>query len=75
MMGLHLSRIVIRYDADSPDANIEMHIDEKCPHISERDSTDVSADYDSLCVAHNEAKPITQLSEFVFPEMQLMCLN
>ena len=33
MMGPHRSRTVTRYDADSPEANIEMHIDEKNPHI------------------------------------------
>ncbi len=51
MTGPHPSCTVTRYDADSPETNIDWPIDEKNPHISERDSTDVSADYDAF-VAH-----------------------
>ena len=41
--------------ATSPDANIDWPIDEKNPHVPERDSTDVSAGYD-ICVAHDGAE-------------------
>ena len=71
MMKLDPSNTVTRYDATLPEANIDLPIDEKNPHIFERDSTDISADYDAF-VAHKRSKTDTQLSEFVFPEMQLM---
>ena len=47
-----------KYDANSPEANIEMYIDEKNPDIPERDSTDVSTDYDAF-VAHKWSKTDT----------------
>ena len=43
------------YEAISPDANIDLQIDEKNPHVPERDSTDVSARYDTF-VAHDGAE-------------------
>ena len=39
---------VTGYEAISPDANIDLQIDEKNPHVPERDSTDVSAGYDTF---------------------------
>jgi len=42
MMELDPSRVT-RYDAISPEANIDLQVDEKNPHVPERDSTDVSA--------------------------------
>ena len=42
---------VTGYEAISPDANI----DQKNPHVPERDSTDVSAGYDTF-VAHDGAE-------------------
>jgi len=47
--GLHPSRIVTRYDADSPEASIDWPIDEKNPRVPERDSTDVSAERHIRC--------------------------
>jgi hypothetical protein len=64
--GPHPSRIVTRYDAIPSEANIEMHIDEKNPHISERDSTDVSADYDAF-VAHKWSKTDTPAKRIRIP--------
>ena len=46
---------VTGYEATSPDANIDLQVDEKNPHVPERDSTDVSADYDTF-VAHDGAE-------------------
>jgi hypothetical protein len=66
MTGPHPSRTVTRYDADSPEANIEMHIDEKNPSISERDSTDVSTDYDAF-VAHKWSKTETPAKRIKIP--------
>ena len=37
------------------DANIDLQFDEKNPHVLERDSTDVSAGYDTF-VAHDGAE-------------------
>ena len=64
--GPHPSRIVTRYDAIPSEANIEMHIDEKNPHISERDSTDVSADYDAF-IAHKWSKTDTPAKRIRIP--------
>jgi hypothetical protein len=47
--GPHPSLIVTRYDADSPEASIDWQIDEKNPHVPERDSTDVSAERHIRC--------------------------
>ena len=55
-----------RYDAISPEANIEMHIDGKNPHISEQDSTYVSADYDAF-VAHKWRKIDTPAKRIRIP--------
>jgi hypothetical protein len=41
--------------AISPDANIDLQVDEKNPHVPERDSTDVSAGHDTF-VAHDGAE-------------------
>ena len=46
---------VTGYEAISPEANIDLQIDEKNPHVPERDSTDVSARYDTF-VAHDGAE-------------------
>ena len=43
------------YEAIFPDANIDLQIDEKNPHVPERDSTDVGAGYDTI-VAHDGAE-------------------
>ena len=50
---------VTGYEAISPDANIDLQIDEKDPHVPERDSTDVSAGYDTF-IAHDGAEMIPQ---------------
>ena len=39
---------VTGYEAISPEATIDLQIDEKNPHVPERDSTDVSAGYDTF---------------------------
>ena len=65
---------VTGYEATSPEANIDLQVDEKNPHVPERDSTDVSAGYDTF-VAHDGAEMIPQLSIFVFHVLQLMYLN
>ena len=50
---------VTGYEATSPEANIDLQVDEKNPHVPERDSTDVSAGYDTF-VAHDGAETDTQ---------------
>jgi hypothetical protein len=64
--GLHPSRTVTRYDAIPSEANIDLQIDEKNPHISERDSTDVSTDYDAF-VAHKWSKTDTPAKRIKIP--------
>ncbi len=51
MMEPDPSRTVTKYEAIFPDANIDLQIDEKNPHLPEQDSTDVTAGYDAF-VAH-----------------------
>ena len=51
MTGLGPSRTVTRYDADSPEADIDWPIDEMNPEIPERDDADASAGHDTF-VAH-----------------------
>ena len=43
---------VTGYEAISPDANIDLQIDEKNPHVPERDSID---GYDTI-IAHDRAE-------------------
>jgi len=57
---------VTRYGATLPEANIDLPIDEKNPHIFERDSTDVSADYDAF-IAHIWSKTDTPAKRFLIP--------
>ena len=49
--GLGSSRTVTRYDADSSEADIDVHTDEMNPEIPERDGADASAGHDTF-VAH-----------------------
>ena len=51
--GLSPSRTVTRYDADSPEADIDWPIDEMSPEIPERDGADASAGHDTF-VAHHQ---------------------
>ena len=51
MTGLGPSRTVTRYDADSSEADIDVHTDEMNPEIPERDGADDSAGHDTF-VAH-----------------------
>ena len=60
------SRTVTRYDASPPEANIERYLDEKNPNVPERDSTDVSADYDAF-VAHKWSKTDTPAKRIKIP--------
>ena len=51
MTGLGPSRTVTRYDAESSEADIDVHTDEMNPEIPERDGADASAGHDTF-VAH-----------------------
>ena len=51
MTGLHPGRTVTRYDANSPEVNIDSAINEIKPHLPDRDSTTVSAGIDTF-VSH-----------------------
>ena len=51
MTGLGPSRTVTRYDADSSEADIDVHTNEMNPEIPERDGADTSAGHDTF-VAH-----------------------
>ena len=55
-----------RYGATLPEANIDLPIDEKNPHIFERESTDVRTDYDAF-VAHKRSKTDTPAKRICIP--------
>ena len=55
---------VTGYEAISPEAYIDLQINEKNPHVPERDSTDVSAGYDTF-VAHKWSKTDTPAKQIL----------
>ena len=55
MTGLDPSRTVTRYDADSSEADIDVHTDEMNPEIPERDGANASAGHDTF-VAHQHQR-------------------
>ena len=56
--GLCPSRTVTRYKTDSPEADIDVHVDEMNPEIPKRDGADASAGHDTF-VAHRWGKEDT----------------
>ena len=66
MTGLGPSRTVTRYDADSPEADIDVHTDEMNLEIPERDGADASAGHDTF-VAHQWGRKETPAKRIRIP--------